>query len=127
MRARGAQLPNQLDARRDVAPLIAAAHLQGAAVAIEQFEEIARLQQEIAELGVGDPFLVLEAPVHRLLLQHVVHGEMLPGVPQEPEQAERGEPVGIVDDARGIAGAIEVEEALELTADAGDVLLDLLV
>src|SRR5262249_2616268 len=43
---------NQIDARRDVAPLIGGAHLQHAGVALEQLEEVARLQEEIAELRV---------------------------------------------------------------------------
>ena len=41
-----AQLANQIDAGGDVAPLIAAAHLQRAAVAIEQLQEVVGLQQQ---------------------------------------------------------------------------------
>jgi hypothetical protein len=50
VRFRGATC-DEIDARRNIAPLIAAAHLQHAPVAIEELEEIVRLQHEIAELG----------------------------------------------------------------------------
>ena len=86
-----AQLADQIDAGGDVAPLIAAAHLQTAAVAIEQLQEVVGLQQQVAELGERDAFLALEPPVHRLLLQHVVDGEVLAGVAQE-RRADRSCP-----------------------------------
>ena len=46
--------PDQLDAAGDVAPLVAAAELQGDAVVAVEVEEVHRLQQHVAELGVGD-------------------------------------------------------------------------
>ena len=55
-----AQLADQIDAGGDVAPLIAAAHLQRAAVAIEQLEKVVRLQQQVAELGVRNAVFALE-------------------------------------------------------------------
>ena len=121
-----AEPAHQIDSGGDVAPLVAAAHLERAVEPVEELEEVARLQQQIAELGVRDPVLALEPAVDRLLLQHVIHGEVLAGVAQEPEQIKRREPVGVVDDTRGIVGAIEIEEPLELTPDADDVGLDLL-
>ena len=44
--------PDQVHAGRDVPPLIAAPHLQRAAMAAEQLQEIERLQQHVTELGV---------------------------------------------------------------------------
>ena len=45
--------PGQVDAGRDVAPLVAAADLQLAAVLVVQVHEVVRLQQHVAELGVA--------------------------------------------------------------------------
>src|SRR6185436_16766608 len=64
-----APLADQIDARGDVAPLIAAAQLECALETIEYLEEIARLEQQIAELGVGNSLLALEAAVYRVLLE----------------------------------------------------------
>ena len=77
-------------------------------------EEVVRLQQQVAELGERDAVLALEPAAHRLLLQHVVDGEVLAGVAQERQQVDRRQPVGVVDDARGIARGVEIEKPLEL-------------
>ena len=47
-----------------------------------------RLQQQVAELGERNAFGARDPPLHRLLLQHVVDGEMLADVAQELEQAD---------------------------------------
>ena len=56
-----AHLANESHARGDVAPLVAAAHLQRAAVAIVQHEKVVRLQQQVAELGERDALVALRA------------------------------------------------------------------
>ena len=53
--------PDEVDARRDVAPLVRAAHLQLDVVVLAEVPEVVGLQQHVAELGVGDPVLALHA------------------------------------------------------------------
>ena len=102
---------DQLDPRRDVAPLIAPAELQRHAVAPAELEEVVRLEQHVRELGVRDARV--HARAHRVLLQHVVHGEVLADVAQEVHQVQRVQPLRVVAHARR-ARSLEVEEALEL-------------
>ena len=119
-------MPNQLAAGGDVAPLIAAAHLQPAAEAIVQHEVVVGLQQLVAELGERDAIVAAETPLHRFLRHHVVHGEVLADVAEEIEEADRAQPVDVVGHARGVARRLEVEKAFELRADALRVGFDLL-
>jgi hypothetical protein len=107
--------PDQLDPGRDVPPLVAPAELQRDTVASPELEEIVRLQQHVREFGVGDAGIHPRA--HRILLQHVVHGEMLPDVAQEVHQMERVQPRSIVAHACR-ARSVEVQEPLELAANA---------
>ena len=51
LRVHALDLANQFHARRDVPPLIAAAHLQHRPIASMQFQEIIRLQQHVAEFS----------------------------------------------------------------------------
>ena len=76
-----------------------------ASVAIEQLQEVVRLQQQVAELGERNPLFALEPAVDRLLLEHVVHGEVLARVAKKREQIDRAEPVGVVDDPGGVVPA----------------------
>src|SRR5262249_10234263 len=89
---RRAKLSNEIDARRNVAPLIAAAQLQDAAVAIEQLKKIVRLQDQIAELGEGNAVLAFQATADGFLLQHVVHSEMLARLAEKREQIDGAQP-----------------------------------
>ena len=93
---------------------------------IEELQEIVGLQQQVAELGEGDAVFTLETPMHRLLLQHVVDGEVLAGLAQEVEQTDRPQPVDVVDDARGVPSAFKVEKVLKLWANARHMHVDLL-
>ena len=113
---------DQLDARGDVAPLVAAAHLQLAALGPIEVPEVVGLDEHVAELGEADPGLH-PAP-HRLLLQHVAEGEVLAGVAQEIDQAEVPEPVGVVAQPGGV-GALEGEKPRELPPIAWRVAVDL--
>ena len=91
-----------------------------------QLQEIVGLQQHVAEFREGDPSL--EAGLHRFLLQHVVHGEMLPNVAHELDRPERPQPLCVVYENRCVAlsGILEPQKALELRANATHILLDLL-
>jgi hypothetical protein len=73
--------PDQLGARGDVAPLVAAAHLELAVVGAEEVPEVVRLGKHVAEFGERDSRL--HPALHRFLLQHVADGEVLPGVTEK--------------------------------------------
>ena len=109
--------PVELDAADDVAPLVAAADLQGAAVAARKFQEVVGLQEHVAELGVGNasPFAV-EAGAHRVALHHGVDREVLAHVAQERQHGHVLGPVQVVHQ-QGRVGAFEFHEARRLGAD----------
>jgi hypothetical protein len=115
-------LAYQVGTRGDVAPLVAAAHLQLAALGLEQVPEVVRLDQHVAELGVRDP---LGHPArHRLLLQHAPHPEVPSRVAQELHQREPSEPVGVVPEPGGV-GTLEREKPLQLAHQRPGVSVDL--
>jgi hypothetical protein len=119
-----AHAPNQIHARRDVSPLIAPTHLQRARKAIVQHEIVVCLQQGVAELGVGDSFVTLGAPLHRFFCEHRIHGEVFSHVTHELDRAELREPLTVVHKASGIGAIVEIQKASELRANAGNVFLD---
>jgi hypothetical protein len=88
--------------------------------------KVVRLQQRVAELGVRDPILTFDAPLHRLLGQHRVHGEMLADIAHEFDRAELRQPVSVIDQARRILRVLEIQEASHLLPNTLDVLLDTL-
>ncbi len=89
-------------------------------------EEVGRLQEHVAELGVRDAgALALEPRTHGVLLDHLIHGEVLAHVAEEVEEAQRLQPFGVVDQ-NGPPRTSEVEELLELGPHAFEVGLDLL-
>ncbi len=109
-------LPDQPDAGDDVAPLVGAADLQCAAVALVQLDEVVGLQQHVAELGVGDA-LALEASPHRVAVEHDVDREVLADVAQELDRRHlRGPGQVVLDDGAG-GRLVELDEPLELAAD----------
>src|SRR5205814_968005 len=110
--------------RGDVAPLVTASHLDGAAPVAEQVQEVVRLQQHVAEFGVGNARV--EPRFHRLLLQHDVHAEVLSHIAQEVDEGLLDEPIGVVED-EGLRRSVEVEEPRHLVALALQMLADLLL
>ena len=110
---------DQLEPGGDVAPLVGATGLDLDVERPIEVQEIGRLQEHVAELGVRQAGV--EAGLDRVLGQHVRDREVLADVAQELEHAHRAEPVVVVDDAGlGRAGR-EVEEVLELGLDRGGV------
>ena len=100
--------PAEIDAGRDVAPLIAAADLQLAIEFVVEVNEVVRLQQHVAEFGVAETRVSLhraEAAFDRVFGQHHVDGKVLADVAEEFEVAERADPIEVVDELRGIRGA----------------------
>ncbi len=128
----GASATDQVDAGGDVAPLVAAADLQPAPsgsrkIGVEEVEEVVGLQQHVGELGEGDALVGLgEADLHRFLGQHGVDREVLPHVTKEVEERQGRQPVGVVEQHGTRRAGGEIEEALELGADASGVDGDLL-
>src|SRR5689334_1883667 len=118
---------NQLDASREIPPLITPAELQQDAITSMQLQVIVRLEQHVAELGEGNA--TVETRLHRFLLQHVIHGEVLPDLAHELDRGQAVQPVAVVDENRAApvaAGVVEVEEPSELRANAANVRLHLL-
>ena len=89
---------DEVDALGDVAPLVAAAELQLAVVAVVELQEVPRLQEHVAELGERQGlFPLLQPGPDRFLADHLVDAEELADVAQEVEQAGGAEPLGVVD------------------------------
>ena len=101
----------------DVAPLIRAADLQPAAVPPVQLHVVVGLQQHVAELGVGDA-LALEPAPDGVSVQHDVDRKVLADVAQEFDRAQLGRPGQVVLDNRAGGRIVEVDEPLQLPADA---------
>ena len=115
------RLADQLEAGRDVAPLVGAAHLQLDAEAPVQVPEVGRLQQHVAELGERQP--AAQPRLDGVLREHVRDREVLPDVAQELQHRQLAEPVEVVDHDGGIR-PLEREEALQLRPDPGQVRLE---
>ena len=84
--------------------------------------EVVGLEEHVAELGVADADLaVFHACAHGFFCDHLIDGEVFADVAEEVEEADGAEPVGVVDEACGVGGGVEVEESGELGSDGGDV------
>jgi hypothetical protein len=99
---------DEVGAAREVAPLVAAARLQDEA-----------LQDLVAELGVADAGVGIQARRHRVLLEHGAHAVVLADVAEEVDGAEALGPVEVVHQAHG-ARALGGEEAAHLRAQVAD-------
>lgn len=111
----GMGLSDEVGAGGHVAPLVAPAELDGDAEGLVEVEEVVGLEDHVTELGVTDALIaVVEAIADRVLLDHRVDGEVLADVTQGVEVGEFQEPVGVVDEDRGVLGrGREVDKALE--------------
>ena len=126
MELRRAETAAELDAVDDVAPLVGAAHLQDAAMAPRQLDEVVGLQDHVVELDEGQLLLALEPELDCIHGEHAVDREMPADVAQEIDVVERGEPFGIVDHQAVGAALAEADEAGEGLHDRALVGLDLL-
>ncbi|MCY1234948.1 hypothetical protein D9M72_475470 [compost metagenome] len=112
---------HQIDATHDVAPLVAAAELQPAAGAAEQFEVVDRLQDHVVELEEARVFLLLQPRPDAVEGEHAIDGEVFADVPEHVDPGHPVEPLGIVDHD-GIGRAVaEGQQPLEHFPDAGDI------
>ena len=122
-----AHAPAEIDAVDDVAPLVRAAHLQIAAVAARELDEVVGLQDHVVEFDERQLLLAIEPQLHRIHRQHAVDREMPADVAQHLDVVERGQPLGIVGhDGVALAGA-ERQELRERALDRVLVGVDLLV
>ena len=112
---------DQLEAGRDVAPLVGAAHLQLDAEGPVQMPEVGRLEQHVAELRERQA--AAEPRLDGVLREHVRDREVLPDVAQELQHRQLAQPVEVVDHDGGVR-ALEREEALQLRADSREVRLE---
>jgi len=120
-------LADQLCAGGDVAPLVAAAHLERAAVIQVQAQKVVGLQQHVAELGEGQALFALQPRLDRVLSRHVVDGEVLADVAQELDQVELAQPVGVVEQQRRVGHALKGQEMGKLGLDPFQVASKLLL
>ena len=109
----------------DVAPLVAAAHLQRHAVAVVELGEIVRLQTHVVELEKGKLLLAGQSELDRIQGQHAIDGEMAPDLAQEINVVEFGEPICVVGHDRVVLAVAEADETGEGSAYARLVGLDL--
>ena len=110
--------PAEVDAADDVAPLVGAAHLQHAAGALVQFDEVVGLQDHVVEFEERQLLLAIEPHLHRVEAQHAVDREVPADVAQEIDVVERIEPVGVVGHDGIAARSLELQELREDRADA---------
>ncbi len=90
-------------------------------MATGQFQEIIGLQQQIVELKESVGLLIGQAPGHRVLLHHCIHGEELSDIAQELDVANLAQPIVIIDHDR-IGGTVaKCQEGLKGALDAFDV------
>jgi hypothetical protein len=108
--------PAEVDAVDDVAPLVGAAHLQRAAVAAGELDEVVGLQDHVVELEEGQLVLALEPELDRVHRQHAIDREVAADLAQEVDVVERRQPFGIVGHQAAGRCVAEVEKARERPA-----------
>ncbi len=117
--------PAEIGAHHDVAPLVRAAHLQDADVALVEFHEVVGLQDHVIEFEEGERLIALEPELHRIHGQHAVDREVPADVAQQRDIEQRVEPVGVVGHHRIGLAAAERKIVAEALADARHVGVDL--
>src|SRR5690606_23486148 len=105
----------QVSTTGDIAPLIAAADLQGAVVTMVKLRKVVGLQQHIGEFSKGNTFtFTLNALLDRLFINHVIDGKVLADIAQEGEHIHIANPVQIVDDFRRYIARIKANKPADL-------------
>ena len=98
--------------------MIGTAHLQHAAVAPGELEEVVGLQHHVVELEERERLLALEAQLDAVHGQHAVDREVAPDVAQERDVREAIEPFGVVGHDGVARTRAEGEKFLEHRLDA---------
>ena len=123
-------LTHQLDARGDIAPLVGTAHLHEAVLVLVEIDKIVALKELVGELGERHTLceLAVETFLHRVLRHHIIDGDEFADVTGEIQEGVVLHPVVVVHELRGIGFvAVEIQEVLQLLADAGYVMAQCLL
>src|SRR5580658_5201148 len=116
---------DQLGAGGDIAPLVAAAHLELAVFIRVQPIKIISLHQLVGKFGETHPIFPFEALLYAIFCRHIIYGNMFPDIPDEIEEKHIAEPVVVIDYLSGIGErGVEVEEFLELSFDTGKIVVE---
>ena len=113
---------DEIRAAQHVAPLVVAAHLQTAAVVLEQLEEVVGLHEHVGELEEGKSVFGCHACFIAVGSQHFVDGEHGADVAHELDEVQVAQPVAVVDDNRLALG--KIEEAAHLLFNLRNVVVD---
>ena len=108
---------DQVDAGKDVPPLVVAAHLRRASALAEQHQIVVGLEQLVVELDERKP--LFQPLLVGLGGEHTVDAEMDADVAQEPDIVQGQQPVRIVHWLG--AAPVKVKVAVHLGVDAGTV------
>src|SRR5579863_6688699 len=115
---------DQLGAGGDIAPLVAAAHLELAVFICIQPVKVVSLNQLVGKFGKTHSVLAFEALLHAIFCRHIIYGNMFADVPDEIEETHLAEPVVVIDYLGGIGErGVEVEKFLELSFDTGEIVI----
>ncbi len=116
----------EIGAHDNVAPLVRAAHLQDAAMALEELHVIVGLQDHVVEFEEAERLVAIEPQLHRVHRQHAVDREVPADVAQQRDVEQRVEPLGIVGHHRVGRAAAERQVIREARLDLRHVGVDLL-
>ena len=123
----GLQAADEVGAGGDVAPLVGAAHLQGAAILLIKMVEVVALENLVGELREGHGVrLRVQTLLDGILGQHGLHAEEGAHLAQEGKDGVVLVPIIVVHHDGRVGRAVEVEEAREVFLDALQILLELL-
>ena len=115
---------DELASGGDIAPLVASAKLQNAALVLIQPKEVVALKELVAELCKRHSLTGFRAEslLHRILCHHVVYGYMLSNIADEVNERIVLHPVVIVHKFRLVRSvAVKIQETAQLRLDAGHV------
>ncbi len=122
---RVAHAPSQFHALHDVAPLIAAAHLQRAAVAFEQLHEVVTLHDHVIEFQKCERLLTLQAQLHAVHGQHAIDGEVPADIAKKVDVLQIFQPIVVVGHDGARRACREIQKPRKGRAYTGDVGVDL--
>ncbi len=91
-------------------PLVRAAHLQNAAVALVEFDEIIGLQAHVIEFEERQFLVAFEPHLDGVHRQHAIDRKMPPDLAEKIDVVEAHQPVGVIGHDSVFAALAEVEE-----------------
>ena len=106
-------LADQVEAGREVAPLVGTTCLKHHTVFVVQVQEVVALQHLIAEFSEGDAFFRVETTGDGLFAEHGAEPEVLADIAQEVDDRHVGDPVVVVDETHTVV-AFGIKETRNL-------------